>query len=151
MKLYQSFNFTFHHINDASSLDLHFEIASVCRLRTKLDDKWNYFNFPIVNFPSLCSNIPEAPVYGVYISLNWSDISELVVPIRICRVNLVANTVISHERREDQEVLATRRKYPWSFVTQIFHQPRSFFCWPLYCLFFDLPLLISPLESSNFS
>ena len=52
----------------ASSLDLHFEIASACRLRTKLDDKWNYFNFPIVNFPSLCSNIPEAPVYGVYIS-----------------------------------------------------------------------------------
>ena len=94
---YQSFNFTFHCINDvfslynsmfgdfvdpieleikdttdttksASSLDLHFEIASACRLRTKLDDKWNYFNFPIVNFPSLCSNIPEAPAYGVYIS-----------------------------------------------------------------------------------
>jgi hypothetical protein len=40
-----------------------------------------------------------------------------------CHVNLVTNTVISHERRKDQEVLATSRKYPWSFVTQIFHQP----------------------------
>ena len=39
------------------------------------------------------------------------------------RVNLVTNTVISHERGKDQEVLATSRKYPWSFVTQIFHQP----------------------------
>jgi hypothetical protein len=26
------------------------------------------FNFPIVNFPFICSNIPAAHVYGVYIS-----------------------------------------------------------------------------------
>jgi hypothetical protein len=26
------------------------------------------FNFPIVNIPFICSNIPAAPVYGVYIS-----------------------------------------------------------------------------------
>ena len=26
------------------------------------------FNFPIVNFPFKCSNIPAAPAYGVYIS-----------------------------------------------------------------------------------
>ena len=26
------------------------------------------FNFPIVNFPFICSNIPAAPAYGVYIS-----------------------------------------------------------------------------------
>ena len=31
-------------------------------------DKRNYFNFPIVNFPLICSNIPAAPAYGVYIS-----------------------------------------------------------------------------------
>ena len=38
-----------------------------------------------------------------------------------CRVNLVINPVISHERRKDQEVSTTSGTYPWSFVTQIFH------------------------------
>ena len=43
-----------------------------------------------------------------------------------CRVNLVRNPVISHERGKDREVLTTSGTYPWSFVTQIFHngQPR---------------------------
>ena len=27
-------------------------------------DKRDDFNFPIVNFPFICSNIPEAPAYG---------------------------------------------------------------------------------------
>jgi hypothetical protein len=37
-------------------------------LRTKLYDKRDDFNFPIVHFPFICSNIPAAPAYGVYIS-----------------------------------------------------------------------------------
>ena len=37
------------------------------------------------------------------------------------RVNLVTNPVISHERGKDREVLTTSGTYPWSFVTQIFH------------------------------
>ena len=52
----------------ASYLDLHLEIDSEGRLRTKLYDKRCDFNFPIVNFPFKCSNIPAAPAYGVYIS-----------------------------------------------------------------------------------
>ena len=52
----------------ASYLDLHLEIDSEGRLRTKLYDKRDVFNFPIVNFPFICSNIPAAPAYGVYIS-----------------------------------------------------------------------------------
>jgi hypothetical protein len=52
----------------ASYLDLHLEINSEGRLRTKLYDKIDDFNFPIVNFPFICSNIPAAPAYGVYIS-----------------------------------------------------------------------------------
>jgi hypothetical protein len=52
----------------ASYLDLHLEIDSEGRLRTKLYDKRDDFNFPIVNFPFICSNIPAAPAYGVYIS-----------------------------------------------------------------------------------
>jgi hypothetical protein len=35
--------------------------------RAKLYDKRDVFNFPIVNFPFICSNIPAAPAYGVYI------------------------------------------------------------------------------------
>jgi hypothetical protein len=41
-------------------------------LRTKHYDKRDDFNFPIVNFPFICSNIPAAPAYGVYISLRYS-------------------------------------------------------------------------------
>jgi hypothetical protein len=52
----------------ASYLDIHREIESEERLRTKLYDKRDDFNFPIVNFPIICSNIPAAPAYGVYIS-----------------------------------------------------------------------------------
>jgi hypothetical protein len=52
----------------ASNLDLHLEIDSEGRFRTQLYDKRDDFNFPIVNFPFICSNIPAAPAYGVYIS-----------------------------------------------------------------------------------
>ena len=31
-------------------------------------DKRDYLNFPIVIFPSICSNIPAAPAYGIYVS-----------------------------------------------------------------------------------
>ena len=95
-KLARSFNFTFRYIDDILSLNnsrfggfvdciypidleikdttdtdrsasyLHLEIDSEGRLRTKLYDKRDDFNFPIVNFPFICSNIPAA--YGVYIS-----------------------------------------------------------------------------------
>ena len=52
----------------ASYIDLHFEIDSDGRLRTKPYDKRDDFNFPIVKFPFICSNIPAAPAYGVYMS-----------------------------------------------------------------------------------
>ena len=42
-------------------------IDSEGRLRTKLYDKRDDFNSPIVNFPFIYSNIPAAPAYGVYI------------------------------------------------------------------------------------
>ena len=52
----------------ASYIDLHLEFNSEGRLRTKLCHNRGGFNFPIVNFPFICSNIPAAPAYGVYIS-----------------------------------------------------------------------------------
>ena len=44
-------------------------IDSEDRLRTELYDKRGDFNFPIENFPFICSNISAAPAYGVYLSL----------------------------------------------------------------------------------
>ena len=52
----------------ASYLDLYLDIDSEGRLRTKLYDKRDYFDFAIVNFPFICSNIPAAPAYGEYLS-----------------------------------------------------------------------------------
>ncbi len=49
-----------------SYLDLLVDIDGFVRF--KLFDKRNYFNFQIVNFPHLDSNIPVKPAYGVYVS-----------------------------------------------------------------------------------
>ena len=52
----------------ASYIDVHITIESQGQLRTNLYDKRNDFNFPVVYFPFICSNISAAPAYGVYIS-----------------------------------------------------------------------------------
>jgi hypothetical protein len=53
------------------------------QLSTKICDKRDDFNFKIINFPNMCSNISASPEYGVYISQliryarassNYSDI-----------------------------------------------------------------------------
>jgi hypothetical protein len=46
--------------SSASYLDQHFEFENDGLLRTKLYDKRDDLNFPIVNFPFICSNIPAA-------------------------------------------------------------------------------------------
>ena len=51
-----------------SYFDIHIEVDSGGWLRTKHYNKRDYFNFPIVNVPFICSNILAAPAYGVYIS-----------------------------------------------------------------------------------
>ena len=38
------------------------------KLSTRLYDKRDDLNFPIVNFPFLSSNMSSAPAYGVYVS-----------------------------------------------------------------------------------
>ena len=52
----------------ASYLDLFLEMTTDGRLNTKIYDKRDDFNFPIVKFPFLSSNITAAPAYGVYVS-----------------------------------------------------------------------------------
>ena len=76
----------------ASFHDLHLEIDSEARLRMKLYDKRDDFNFPTVNFPFICSNIPAALPYGVYIS-------QLIRYSRACS---------SYQDFLDRELLLTR-------------------------------------------
>ena len=52
----------------ASYRDIHIENLQLHQIRIKLYDKRDDFNFPIVNFPFICSNIPAAPAYGIYLS-----------------------------------------------------------------------------------
>jgi hypothetical protein len=52
----------------ASCLDISLNIDSSGRPTTTQHDKRDYFDFAIINFPFLCSDIPVSPAYGVYIS-----------------------------------------------------------------------------------
>jgi hypothetical protein len=52
----------------ASFLDLYLEFDDSGQLSTNIYDKRDGFNFKIINFPNMCSNIPTSPAYGVYIS-----------------------------------------------------------------------------------
>jgi hypothetical protein len=44
------------------------KLTGADRLGTKLSDKRDDFNFPIIYFSFMCINIPAAPAYGVYIA-----------------------------------------------------------------------------------
>ena len=52
----------------ASYLDILLNMDSDGRLTTTLYDKRDDFDFAIVNFPFLCSNVSLSPAYGVYVS-----------------------------------------------------------------------------------
>jgi hypothetical protein len=52
----------------ASYLDALLKLDTNGKLTTQLYDKRDDFNFSIVNFRYLLSNIPPSPAYGVYIS-----------------------------------------------------------------------------------
>ena len=53
--------------DSASYLDLYFQKVDG-EYKISLYDKRDDYNFEIVNFPWMDSNIPEAPTYGIYIS-----------------------------------------------------------------------------------
>ena len=48
-------------------MDLHLSI-SYGFVNTKIFDKWDDFNFDIVNFPFLDGDVPRSTSYGIYIS-----------------------------------------------------------------------------------
>jgi hypothetical protein len=60
--------FFFHEIACDIFLDLYLEFDDSGRLSTKIYDKWDDFNFKIINFLNMCSSIPVSPAYGVCIS-----------------------------------------------------------------------------------
>jgi hypothetical protein len=81
-------------------LDLYLEFDNSGQLSTKIYDKRDDFNFKIINFPNMCSNIPASPAYDVYISQliryarassNYSDFLKR----NLYEVN-VKNTFTSH-------------------------------------------------------
>ena len=117
-----AFNSTFRYIDDVSNDQFHSYVDSIypneleikdtteCSTSTsyldvllkldtngKLYDKRDDFNFSIVNFPYLCSNIPASPAYGVYIS-------QIIRYTRACstydqylvRGNLLTNKLMLH-------------------------------------------------------
>ena len=51
-----------------SCTNSHIKHLTIGQLSTKIYDKRDDFNFKIINFPNMCSNIPASPAYGVYIS-----------------------------------------------------------------------------------
>ena len=52
---------------EAPFLDLNLSITNVI-VSSNIYDKWDDFNFEIVNFPFLGGDVPRSPSYGVYIS-----------------------------------------------------------------------------------
>ena len=60
-----------------SFLDLYLEFDDSGQISTQIYDKRDDFNFKIINFPNMCSNIPASPAYGVDSlckgSSNYSD------------------------------------------------------------------------------
>ncbi len=49
-------------------IDLHLEMDENNKLSTKIYDKGDDCNFPIVSFPFLYGNIPTSPAYGEFVS-----------------------------------------------------------------------------------
>jgi hypothetical protein len=56
------------YINGRNFANLGLLIDKASSLSTKSYDKRDDFNFKIINFPNMCSNIPASPAYDVYIS-----------------------------------------------------------------------------------
>jgi hypothetical protein len=54
--------------SSASILDIYLEFDDSGQPSNNIYDKRDDFNFEIINFPNMCSNIPASPAYGVYFS-----------------------------------------------------------------------------------
>ena len=60
----------------ASYLDVLLKLDTNGKITTQLYNKRDGFNFSIVNFPYLCSNIRASPAYGIYVYRSLFDMQE---------------------------------------------------------------------------
>ena len=73
------------HLNKANSSDTEAPVLDLNLLisngtvSTKIDDKRCDLDFDIVNFPFLDGDVPRRSSYGVYISLAWPAVVQLVI------------------------------------------------------------------------
>ena len=79
----------------SSFLDLLLEFDNDNRLRVKIYDTRDYFNFNIVNYPFLCGNIPQSPSYGV-------NVPQL---IRYARASTLYDDFVSRNSRLTSKLL----------------------------------------------
>jgi hypothetical protein len=82
--------------SSASFLALFLELEDSGQLSTKIYDKRDDFNFKIINFPKMCSNIPASPAYGVYIS-QLIPIWKCIAYNRFCRDGIYFDKILVSE------------------------------------------------------
>ena len=97
--------------NHASYLDLLLTYEHDHRLQVKLYDKRDDFNFHIVNFPFICSNIPQSPAYGVFISqlIRYARASTLY-PDFLTRSRLLTSKLLNQGYTRNK-LIATFKKF----------------------------------------
>jgi len=115
----------------ASYLDLYLEHDINGTLTTKLFEKHDDLNFPIINYPFLESNIPSSPAYGVCMS-------------QLIRYSKTCNTFQDFIHRS---VLLTRKILSQSFIeTRVGSTPKK--CFSRYH-HLTLPLSVSVTTMAN--
>jgi hypothetical protein len=119
-------------------------------INTRFYGKRDDFNFPIVNFRFICSNILAAPAYGVYISQlirysrtcgSYKDFLDRGLQLTRNPLNQGFNLV---------EVITLKVRVTWSLVLCVCFVDRCLSFCPIsfgHCVV----CLVTPLVSSNFS
>jgi hypothetical protein len=96
----------------ASYLDVLLKLDTNGKLTTQFYDKRDDFNFSIVNFPYLCSNIPVSPAYGVHIS-------QLIRYARACSAHdqfLVRGSLLTNKLKSQGFKCFTYRQLSTNFM-----------------------------------
>ena len=95
----------------SSLLDLLLEIDKDSRLRVKIYDKRDDFNFDIVNFTFLCGNIPQSPSYVVYISqlIHYARASTLYDDLLSRNIRLTSK--LTRQRYERFKLISAFKKH----------------------------------------
>ncbi|KAK3093854.1 hypothetical protein FSP39_021096 [Pinctada imbricata] len=95
--------------NSASYLDIMLSYDTDGHMNTSLYDKRDDFNFSIINFPFLSSNIPSSPAYGVFISqlIRYARASPCSSTRRIYFSAYLTRHVSSSELKNNQSIVFT--------------------------------------------